>query len=62
MFLMINGNISFQSRYNSKKTRRSNIQDEVSNLNSKKAGTFGNISTKVLKYSFDICNSVLQCI
>ena len=36
------------------------IQKEVSNLNSKNAGTFGNIATKVLKDSSDICNSILQ--
>ena len=33
---------------------------ELSSLNSKKVGTFGNISTKVLKTSSDICNKVLQ--
>ena len=33
---------------------------ELSSLNSKKAGTFGNIPTKVLKISSDICNKVLQ--
>ena len=31
---------------------------EFSSLNSKKAGTFGNIPTKVLKISSDICNKV----
>ena len=33
---------------------------ELSSLNSKKTGTFGNIPTKVLKISSDICNKVLQ--
>ena len=30
---------------------------ELSSLNSKKAETFGNIPTKVLKTSSDICNA-----
>ena len=38
----------------------SDIQKEVSRLNSKKAGTFGNIPTKVLKDSSNICSSILQ--
>ena len=42
------------------KKYESDIQNEVCNLNSKKTGTFGNITTKVLKDSSDICNSVLQ--
>ena len=33
---------------------------ELSSLNSKKAETFGNITTKVLKISSDICNKVLD--
>ena len=33
---------------------------ELSSLNSKKAGTFGNIATKVLKISYDICNKLLH--
>ena len=33
---------------------------ELSSLNSKKAGTFGNIPTKVPRTSSDICNKVLQ--
>ena len=32
---------------------------ELSILNSKKAETFGNITTKALKISSDICNKVL---
>ena len=40
--------------------REYDIQNEVSNLNSKKTGTFGNNSTKVLKDSSDICDSILQ--
>ena len=55
MVLLINGNLSFESGFNFKETRESNIQEEVSNLNSEKAGTFGNSPTKILKYSFDIC-------
>ena len=40
--------------------RESDIQKEVSNLNSKKAGTFGNIPRNLLKDSSDIFNSILQ--
>ena len=57
---MINENVSFESCFSFKEIRESDIQKEVSNLNSKKAGTFGNIPTKVLKDSSDICNSILQ--
>ena len=32
---------------------------DLSSLNSKKAETFGNITTKALKISCDICNKVL---
>ena len=38
----------------------SEMTKELSSLNSKKAGTFGDIPTKVLKVSSDICNKVLQ--
>ena len=38
----------------------SEMTKELPSLNSKKAGTFGNIPTKVLKISSDICNNVLQ--
>ena len=57
---MINENVSFESRFRFKEIRESDIKKEVSNLDSKKAGTFGNIPTKVLKDSSDICNSILQ--
>ena len=36
------------------------VTKELSSLNSKKAETFGNITTKVLKISSDICNKVLD--
>ena len=55
---MINESISFESRFSFKEIRESDIQKEVSNLNSKKAGTFWNISTKVHKDSSDICNDI----
>ena len=38
----------------------SEMAKELSNLNSKKAVTFGNIPTKALIISCDICNKVLQ--
>ena len=46
---IINENVLFKSRFRFKEIREPDIQKEVSNLHSKKAGTFGNISTKVLK-------------
>ena len=36
---MINENLSFKSRFNFKDTSETDIQKEISNLNSKKAGT-----------------------
>ena len=36
------------------------MQKKVSNLDSKKVGSFGNIPMKVHKESPDICDSVLQ--
>ena len=57
---MTNKNVSFESRFSFKEIRESDIQKEVSNLNSNKVGTFGNIPTKALKDSSDICNSILQ--
>ena len=38
----------------------SDIQKEISKLNSKKAGMFGNMTTKVLKESSNVCNAVLR--
>ena len=57
---MINENVSFESRLSFKEIRESDIEKEIANLNSKKVGTFGNIPTKVLKDSSNICNSILQ--
>ena len=57
---MINGSVSFAPHFCFKEIREPDIQKEVSNLNSKKEETFGNISTKVLKDSFDIYNSIFQ--
>ena len=57
---IINENKKFKSRFSFKEIRKSDIYKEVSNLNSKKVGTFGNIPMKVLKGSSDICNSILQ--
>ena len=47
---IINENVSFESRFSFKGIRESDIQKEVSNLNSKKTGSFGNIPTKILKF------------
>ena len=57
---MINEHVSFESRFSFKGISQSDIQKEISNLNSKKAGSFGNIPAKVLKESSDVCNAVLR--
>ena len=57
---MINKNISFQSCFRLKEIGESDIQKELFNLKSKKARTFGNIPTKVLQDSSNICKSILQ--
>ena len=57
---MINADISFESRFSFKDISQSDMQKEVSNLNSKKAGIFGNIPAKVLKESSNVWNAVLR--
>ena len=57
---MINENVSFKSRFSFTTVNEENIQREILDLNSKKPGTFGNIPTKMLKSSSDICNVALQ--
>lgn len=56
---MINENVSFESRFRFKNVSESDMQQEVSNLNSKKHA-FGNISIKLLETSSDIYNAVLR--
>ena len=58
--IMINENLSFESRFSFTTVNEENIQREILDLNSKKPGTFGNIPTKMLKSSSDICNVALQ--
>ena len=57
---MINENVSFESSFSFKFISKTDIQKDISNLNSKKAGKFGNIPTKVFKESSEICNIVLR--
>ena len=57
---MINENVSFESRFSFTTVNEDDIQREILNLNPKKPGTFGNISTKMLKSSSEICNVALQ--
>ena len=57
---IIKGNVSTESLFHFTKISVSEMTKEHSSLNSKKAGTFGNIPTKILKISSDICNKVLQ--
>ena len=57
---MINENVSFESRFSFATVNEDDIQREVLNLNPKKPGTFGNIPTKMLKSSSEICSVALQ--
>ena len=57
---MINENVSFESRFSFTAVNEDDIQREILNLNPKKPGTFGNIPTKMLKSSSEICSVALQ--
>ena len=52
--------MSTESLFHFTEISLSEMTKELSSLNSKKAGTFGNTATKVLKTASDICNKVLQ--
>ena len=41
--IMVNENVSFDSRFSFTAVNEANIQREILNLNSEKPGTFGNI-------------------
>ena len=55
---MINQNVSVKSLFNFKGIWKSDIQKEVSNLDSKKAGTSANIAIKVMTYMAHIIYSL----
>ena len=57
--IICNENVSFESRKN---VSKNNVQQKASNLNFKKTGTFGNISTKILKCYSDLYNVIVQYI
>ena len=57
---MINENVSFESRFSYTAVNEDDIQREILNLNPKKPGKLGNIPTKMLKSSSEICNVALQ--
>ena len=57
---MVNENVSLESRFGFTAVNEDDIQREFLNLNPKKPGTFGNIPTKMLNSSSEICNVVLQ--
>ena len=48
IIIMINENVSFESRFSFTAVNEDDIQREIVNLNPKKPGTFGNIPTKIL--------------
>ena len=58
--IMINENVSFESRFSFTAVNEDDIQRKMLNLNSKKPGTFGNVPTNMLKSSSEICNVALQ--
>ena len=57
---IINENIQFDSRFSFKEISKDDIKKELKNLNTKKASTFGNIPTKILKDSSEDCSIVLR--
>ena len=56
----INENVFNESLFHFTEISVPEMTKELSSLNLKKAGTFGNIPIKVLKLYSDICNKVLQ--
>ena len=54
---MINEKVRFESRFSFEEVSNLDIEREISHLNTKKVGTFGNIPTKVLNESSNVCNS-----
>ena len=57
---IITENVSTESSFHFTEISVSETTKELSSLNSKKAETFDNIATKVVKISSDICNKVLH--
>ena len=57
---MINEKVRFESRFSFKEVSNLDIEREISHLNTKKVGTFGNIPTMILKESSNVCNSTLK--
>ena len=57
---MIKENVSTDSLFHFAEISVSEMTKELSSLNSKKAGIFGNIPTDLLKTSSDIYNKVIQ--
>ena len=57
---IIKENVSTESLFHFKEISVSDMTKELSSLNLKKAGTFRNIPTKMLRISSDIYNKVLQ--
>ena len=58
--IMVNENVSFESRFSFMAVNEDDIQRQTLNLNLKKPGAFGNIPTKMLKSSSDICHVAVQ--
>ena len=57
---MKNENVSFESHSSFKDISETDIQKQISSINSKKAGTFGNIPTNVLMESSEIFKKVYK--
>ena len=58
--IMINENVSSDSQFKFEFVNENDIQCEILNLNSKKPGTFGDVPTKILKDSSEVCNVIVQ--
>ena len=58
--IMINENVSFESRFSFTAVNEDDIKREILNLNPKKPDAFGYIPTKMLISSSEICNVALQ--
>ena len=52
--------VNLENAFNFEITNKDEISEEISNLDNKKNGTYGNIPTKIIKDNYDICSSFLE--
>ena len=58
-FKKINTFCPSESRFSFKEVGLSDVENEINNLNPKKANTFNNIPPKILKENSDLCNNTI---